>query len=72
MTIGNRITAARLEAGLSQSDVMEATGLTRQSLSSWENDRVVPGPSSLVELSQLFGVSIDYLLMQTDVATIQR
>lgn len=63
MTLGERIHQLRLEHHLSQGDVAEAVDVSRQSVSKWENDGAVPDLDKLVKLSQLFGVSLDQLVM---------
>ena len=63
MTLGERIRQMRLEHHLSQGDVADALDVSRQSVSKWENDGAVPDLDKLVKLSQLFGVSLDQLVM---------
>lgn len=63
MTLGERIHQMRVEHHLSQGDVAEALDVSRQSVSKWENDGAVPDLDKLVKLSQLFGVSLDQLVL---------
>lgn len=62
MTTGEKIVALRRENGLSQEALGEKLGLSRQAVSKWEADQAVPTMDNLVELSRLFGVSVDTLL----------
>lgn len=66
MTTGQKIAALRREKGMSQEALGEALGLSRQAVSKWEADQAVPTMDNLVELSRLFGVSVDTLLRQEE------
>ena len=48
---------------MSQGDLAEALGVSRQSVSKWETGGSVPDLEKLVKLSQLFGVSLDELVL---------
>jgi len=65
MNLGETICRLRTERGLSQGDLADALGVSRQSISKWETDSSVPELDKLVKLSQLFGVSLDELVMGT-------
>lgn len=58
----NRIKEARTAAGLSQKYVAFALGVAGPSVSNWENGKTQPTPENLKALSNLLGVSVDYLL----------
>lgn len=60
--IGTKIKDARTAAQLTQEQVAEALGISRQTVSNWENDRTYPDIGSVVKLSDLYGVSLDHLL----------
>lgn len=62
MTTGEKIAALRREAGLSQEALADRLGISRQAVSKWEADQAVPGMDNLMELSRIFGVSVDHLL----------
>ena len=62
MTIGARIAQHRRELGMSQEELGEAMGVSRQAISKWESGSAVPDTENVVEISRLFGVSTDYLL----------
>lgn len=66
MTLGERIHALRVGRGLSQGDVADALGVSRQSVSKWETDGSVPELDKLIALSTRFGVSLDELVRGED------
>lgn len=70
MTIGQKLRAARDRAGLTQESAAEALGVSRQTLSSWENDRSYPDIAATITLSGLYGLTLDELLKE-DIAMIQ-
>ena len=59
MTLGENIARLRAERRLSQGDLADALGVSRQSVSKWETDASVPELDKLVRLSELFGVTLD-------------
>ena len=62
MSLGTTISRLRAEKKLSQGDLADALGVSRQSVSKWETDASVPELDKLVKLSQLFGVTLDELV----------
>lgn len=62
MSLGGRIAELRRQKGWSQENLAEQLGVTRQSVSKWESDASVPDLDKIVSLSDLFGVSTDYLI----------
>ena len=62
MTLGQNIARLRAQKRLSQGDLAEALGVSRQSISKWETDASVPELEKLVKLSALFEVSLDELV----------
>lgn len=62
MNLSEKITRERKKLGLSQEQVAEKLGITRQSVSKWEAGSSIPEISKLIALSELFHVSIDYLV----------
>ena len=63
MSLGKNVSRLRGERELSQDDLAAALGVSRQSVSKWETDGSVPELDKLVKLSQLFGVSLDELVL---------
>lgn len=64
MEIGSRLKNARTEMGLTQEKVAEEIGVSRQSVSNWENNRSYPDIVSVIKLSDLYSVSLDELLKE--------
>lgn len=62
MTLGQKIYQLRTQAGLSQEDLAEKTGVSRQSVSKWETDASIPELEKLLQLSKLFGITLDALV----------
>lgn len=62
MTTGEKIAEGRRKLGLTQEELAERCGVTRQSVSRWESDGAYPETEKLICLAELFGVSMDYLL----------
>lgn len=62
MTIGQRITALRKAAGLSQEALAGQLNVSRQAIGKWEAETSLPGIDNLQELSRVLGVSCDELL----------
>ena len=62
MDIGDKIKKARTDAKLTQERAAEALGVSRQTVSNWENGRFYPDIASVLKMSDLYGVSLDYLL----------
>lgn len=60
--IAERIKMLRENKQLSQSELSKRLGITRSSINAWEMGISTPSTTYLVELSQIFHVSIDYLL----------
>lgn len=62
MDIGAKIKDARIKAGLTQEQTAEALGVSRQTISNWENEKTYPDIVSVVKMSDLYDVSLDRLL----------
>lgn len=62
MDIGSKIKQARINADLTQEQAAEALGVSRQTISNWENERTYPDIISVVNMSDLYRVSLDHLL----------
>ena len=62
MNLGEKIYKLRKERNLSQEALAELVGTTRQAISKWENNQGYPETEKLLLLSNVFEVSIDFLL----------
>ena len=60
--IGSKIKAARIEKKLTQEQVAELLGVSRQTISNWENEKSYPDIISVIKMSECYDVSLDYLL----------
>jgi len=63
MEIGQKIQELRTKSGLSQEALADQLGVTRQSVSKWELGQALPDTDKIVQLSRLFNVSTDSLLL---------
>lgn len=59
---GEMIHNLRKSRNLSQVDVAKALGVSKQTVSNWENDNILPSIDMLIKVSRFFSVSTDYLL----------
>lgn len=62
MEIGTKLKSARKKCGLTQEKAAEAVGVSRQTISNWENEKSYPDIVSVIRLSSLYSVSLDELL----------
>ncbi|MBR3294448.1 MAG: helix-turn-helix domain-containing protein [Oscillospiraceae bacterium] len=62
MILADKIIEQRKKNGWSQEELAEKMDVSRQSISKWESAQSVPDMARIIRLSQLFGVSTDYLL----------
>ena len=62
MIFADKLIRLRKQSGWSQEELAEQMNVTRQSVSKWEGAQAVPDLEKMLRLSQLFGVSTDYLL----------
>ena len=64
MNIGQKLKNTRLTVGLTQESVAEKIGVSRQTISNWENDKSYPDIVSVIALSNLYSISLDELLKE--------
>ena len=62
MILADKIIELRKKNGWSQEDLAEKLNVSRQSVSKWESAQSVPDMTRILMLSEVFGVSTDYLL----------
>lgn len=62
MIFADKLIELRKKMGWSQEQLAEQMNVTRQSVSKWEGAQSVPDLEKIIRLSELFGVSIDFLL----------
>lgn len=62
MTFGEKLQALRKQKGMSQEQLASQITVSRQAISKWELDNSLPDTENVIQLSEIFDVSIDYLL----------
>ena len=62
MILADKIIENRKKNGWSQEELAEKLGVSRQSVSKWEGAQAVPDMKKIIQMSEIFGVSTDYLL----------
>ena len=62
MEIGKKLKDARMKSGFTQEDIAEKINVSRQTISNWENEKSFPDIMSVIELSNLYSISLDDLL----------
>ena len=62
MSVHQNLKRRRKEHRLTQEEVASKLGISRQSISKWENGNSYPDIDNLILLSELYGVSVDNLL----------
>jgi transcriptional regulator with XRE-family HTH domain len=62
MSIADRILALRKSKGLSQEELADKVGVSRQAVSKWESEQSIPDLEKIIALSEYFDVTTDYIL----------
>lgn len=62
MEISDKLKTARVNAGVTQEQIAETIGVSRQTISNWENGRTLPDVMSLIKISDMYQISLDDLL----------
>lgn len=62
MNFAEKLCVLRNQSGLSQEQLSEKMGVSRQAVSKWESGVTLPETDKIILLSDLFNVSIDFLL----------
>ncbi len=72
MNLGNSLFHARKKSGLSQEEVAEKLGVSRQTISKWETDETVPDIRQSKKMAVLYSMSLDELIdFDIDIKEIQ-
>ncbi|WP_248927151.1 helix-turn-helix domain-containing protein [Paenibacillus hamazuiensis] len=66
MKYGERIALLREKHSMTQEDLSSKLGITRASLSHYENNRREPDYETILKIADLFKVSVDYLVGRVD------
>ena len=60
--LGDRLRAIRKEHGLTQQNIAEVLGVDRTTYTVYEGGSITPSPATLVKLSQIYNVTVGYLI----------
>lgn len=63
---GDRIKTLRISHNLSQVQLAEQLNVSKQTISNWENNNILPSIEMLINIAQYFSVSTDFLLELSD------
>ena len=63
MNMADRIQHLRKSKGISQEELADKVGVSRQAVSKWESEQSTPDIEKVILLSDFFDVTTDYLLM---------
>ena len=66
MILADKIIELRKKAGMSQEELAEKLGVSRQSISKWEGAQSTPDLNRILQLSEIFGISTDTLLKDSE------
>ena len=64
--LNERIRELRTASGISQVELAEKLGVSKQSVSNWENENIQPSIEMLSKIADAFNVSTDFLLSRDD------
>ena len=62
MEIGKQLKEARMKSHLTQEKVSEKLNVSRQTISNWENEKCYPDIINIIELSNLYDITLDELI----------
>lgn len=66
MEIGSKLKKARNKKGITQEQAAEVLGVSRQTISNWENSKSYPDIISVIKMSDVYSVSLDHLLKEDE------
>lgn len=66
VSVANKLVELRKKSGLSQEELAERLGISRQAVSKWERAEASPDTDNLITLARLYGVSLDELLLDAE------
>lgn len=62
MNTGEKIVYQRKKHSITQEDLADQVGVSRQTVSKWEGNLALPDTASIARLADIFDVSTDYLI----------
>ena len=69
MALSEKLYELRKKSGLSQEQLAEQLGVSRQAISKWESGKAFPESDTLISISQYFDVTLDYLMKENEPAS---
>ena len=66
MDIGSKLKSARNIAKFTQEEIAEQIGVSRQTISNWENGKSYPDIISVIKLSDIYKITLDALLKEDE------
>ena len=69
MALSEKLYELRKKGGLSQEQLAEQLGVSRQAVSKWESGKAVPESDTLISISKYYNVSLDYLMKENDLVS---
>ena len=63
MNIADRILYLRKSKGISQEELADKVGVSRQAVSKWESEQSMPDVEKIIIMSDFFGVTTDYYIL---------
>jgi len=66
MTFGQKVSKLRKEKRLSQINVADAVGVSRDAISKYERDDIIPSVENAKKIAKILNVSLDYLVSDED------
>lgn len=72
LNIGDRITQLRKQQKVSQEQLAKQTGVSRTMMGNYERNDNTPSVEVLLKLAKAFGVSVDYLIGESDLSSIDK
>ena len=66
MILADKIVEERKRNGWSQEELAEKLNVSRQSVSKWEGAQSIPDLNRIIRMAEIFQVSTDYLLKETE------
>ncbi|KAA8998804.1 helix-turn-helix transcriptional regulator [Paenibacillus spiritus] len=72
MQLADKLQMYRKQRGMSQENLADRIGVSRQAVSKWESGQSSPELDKMVALSRLFGVSVDALLKEEEAGTAEQ
>ena len=64
MDFGDKLKQYRLKEGLSQEQLAEKIGVSRQAITKWETKRGLPDVENMIILAELFNLTLDELVLE--------